>query len=192
MQPFFLWLHGEYALAVAKRLQGMFGEDFYIELQNHGIPEQLQVLPGLRRVAADIGARCVATNDVHYVSPDDAEAQDVLLCIQTQRFVDEIDRMRMEGQQFYLKSADEMLLALPDDAELLADLATPKFDVKTSGIQIEGKDEIKKRLGRSPDKGDAVVMCLAPGNLAVKRQINGSRAAPRVVLAYANAKKGRR
>lgn len=84
------------------------------------------------------------------------------------------------------------VIALPDDAELLADLATPKFDVKTSGIQIEGKDEIKKRLGRSPDKGDAVVMCLAPGNLAVKRQINGSRSAPRVVLAYANAKKGRR
>ena len=108
------------ALAYAKRLQKMFGEDFYIELQNHGIPEQLQVLPGLRKIAAEIGAKCVATNDLHYVSPDDAEAQDVLLCIQTQRFVDEPDRMRMEGNQFYLKSEAEMLLALPDDADAIA------------------------------------------------------------------------
>jgi hypothetical protein len=84
------------------------------------------------------------------------------------------------------------VIALPDDAELLADLATPTFDVKTSGIQIEDKAEIKKRLGRSPDKGDAVVMCLAPGNRAVKRQINNRRAEPKVVLAYANAKRGRR
>ncbi len=108
------------ALAYAKRLQRMFGEDFYIELQNHGIPEQLQVLPGLRKIATEIGAKCVATNDLHYVSSDDAEAQDVLLCIQTQRFVDEPDRMRMEGNQFYLKSEAEMLLALPDDAEAIA------------------------------------------------------------------------
>jgi DNA polymerase-3 subunit alpha len=113
----------EGALRHAKRLQGMFGEDFYIELQNHGIPEQIQVLPGLRKIAAEIGAKTVITNDVHYVSPDDAEAQDVLLCIQTQRFVDEPDRMRMEGDQFYLKSEDEMRLALPEDAQALANTA---------------------------------------------------------------------
>jgi len=111
------------ALAYAKRLQGMFGEDFYIELQNHNIPEQLQVLPGLRKIAAEIGAKCVVTNDVHYVSPDDAEAQDVLLCIQTQTFVDDQNRMRMEGDQFFLKSEDEMRLALPDDAEAIANTA---------------------------------------------------------------------
>ena len=129
-------LAGRYddALAYAKRLQGMFGEDFYIELQNHGIPEQLQILPGLRQIARDIGAKCVATNDVHYVSPDDAEAQDVLLCIQTQRFVDEPDRMRMEGNQFYLKSAEEMLRALPDDAEALE---TTAEIVEKCNLEIE-------------------------------------------------------
>ena len=111
------------ALYHAKRLQGMFGEDFYIELQNHNIPEQLQVLPGLRKIAAEIGAKTVVTNDVHYVSPDDAEAQDVLLCIQTQRFVDEPDRMRMEGDQFYLKNESEMRLALPDDGDAIANTA---------------------------------------------------------------------
>jgi hypothetical protein len=83
------------------------------------------------------------------------------------------------------------VIALPDDPELLADLATPTFEVKTSGIQVESKDEIKKRLGRSPDKGDAVVMCLAPGNKAVQRQISERRAAPKVVLGYASAKRGR-
>ncbi|MEG1525593.1 MAG: DNA polymerase III subunit alpha [Clostridia bacterium] len=118
-------LHNRYddALSMAKRLQGMFHDDFYIELQNHGLPEQLQILPGLRRVAAEIGAKCVATNDVHYVEQNDAEAQDVLLCIQTQRFVDEENRMRMQSDQFYLKSADEMLLALPDDAQSIANTA---------------------------------------------------------------------
>jgi hypothetical protein len=83
------------------------------------------------------------------------------------------------------------IIALPDDPELLADLATPTFDVKTNGIQIESKDDIKKRLGRSPDKGDAVVMCLAPGNQAVRREINRS-SAPKVVLGYSNSKRGRR
>ncbi|MDO4572636.1 MAG: PHP domain-containing protein, partial [Clostridia bacterium] len=118
-------LHNRYsdALAVAKRLQGMFHDDFYIELQNQGLPEQLQVLPGLRQIAKDIGAKCVATNDVHYVAGDDAEAQDVLLCIQTQTFVSDTNRMRMQSDQFYLKSADEMLLALPDDAEAISNTA---------------------------------------------------------------------
>ncbi len=111
------------ALSVARRLQGMFGGDFYIELQDHGLPEQRQVLPGLRRIAEEIGAKCVATNDVHYVANDDAEAQDVLLCIQTQCFVSDENRMRMQSDQFYLKSAEEMLSALPDDAQAVANTA---------------------------------------------------------------------
>ena len=62
----------------------------------------------------------MATNDVHYVGREDAEAQDVLLCIQTQRFVDEPNRMRMEADEFFLKSGDEMAAALPDDPDALA------------------------------------------------------------------------
>jgi hypothetical protein len=84
------------------------------------------------------------------------------------------------------------LIALPEDPELLADLATPTFEMTRAGIQIEAKDDIKKRLGRSPDKGDAVVMCLAPGNRAVRREQSGRGSPPKVILAYANAKKGRR
>ena len=107
----------EDAKALAVRLKGMFGDDFYIELQNHGIPEQQIVLPGLRRIAKELGIKTVATNDIHYVSKADAEAQDVLLCIQTQRFVDETNRMRMNAEEFYVKSEEEMLRMLPDDED---------------------------------------------------------------------------
>ena len=109
----------ERAYEIAKNLHGMFGDDFYIELQNHGITEQLEVLPKLRSLAKDLGIKTVATNDIHYVKKDDADAQDVLLCIQTQRFVDETDRMRMETEEFYLKSYDEMAEALPNDPDAL-------------------------------------------------------------------------
>ena len=115
-------LHGRYdeAKRLGERLQAMFGDDFYIELQNHGLAEQQRILPDLRRLAGELGVKTVATNDVHYVEKADAEAQDVLLCIQTQRFVDEPNRMRMEAEEFYLKSGDEMAAALPEDAEALA------------------------------------------------------------------------
>ena len=108
------------AKALAARLQSIFHGDFYIELQNHGIPEQQQVLPGLRRIAKELSIKTVATNDIHYVEREDAEAQDVLLCIQTQRFVDETNRMRMQTDEFFVKSEEEMRLALPDDADAIA------------------------------------------------------------------------
>ena len=112
-------LQGNYreAKALALRLKGMFKEDFYIELQDHGIPAQRQVLPGLVQIAHEIGARTVATNDVHYVNKEDAQVQDVLLCVQTNTFVDERNRMRMEADEFYLKNEEEMRNALPDYPE---------------------------------------------------------------------------
>jgi DNA polymerase-3 subunit alpha len=129
-------LAGRYddALAYAKRRQGMFGEDFYIELQNHGIPEQLQILPGLRQIARDIGAKCVATNDVHYVSPDDAEAQDVLLCIQTQRLWTSPTACAWRATSSTSSRRKEMLRALPDDAEALE---TTAEIVEKCNLEIE-------------------------------------------------------
>jgi hypothetical protein len=82
------------------------------------------------------------------------------------------------------------VIALPDDAELLADLTAPTFEMKASGIQLESKEAIKARLGRSPDKGDAAVMCLAPGNAAVRRQISGSRPPPRAIGSQEARRKG--
>lgn len=82
------------------------------------------------------------------------------------------------------------VIALPPDPELLADLTAPTWTLKTKGILLESKDHIRDRLGRSPGKGDAVVMCMAPGNSAVKRAFNGGQA-PKVVLGYANRRKRR-
>ncbi|MDO4565422.1 MAG: DNA polymerase III subunit alpha [Clostridia bacterium] len=109
----------EQAYELARRLKRIFGDDFYIELQYHGIPEQAEVLIKLRQLARDLGIKTIATNDIHYVNREDAEAQDALLCIQTQRFVDEQNRMRMESDQFYVKSYEEMAQALPNDPDAL-------------------------------------------------------------------------
>ncbi|HWQ58480.1 MAG TPA: DNA polymerase III subunit alpha [Clostridia bacterium] len=102
----------EKAKALALRLKGIFGDDFYIELQNHGLPEQLEVLPKLAILAQELSIKTVATNDIHYVNKSDAEAQDMLLCIQTLRYVDDEDRMRMSADEFYMKSEEEMRQAL--------------------------------------------------------------------------------
>ena len=117
-----LLLQGRYedAKALAARLQGIFGPDFYIELQNHGLPEQQRILPQLARLAQELSIETVATNDVHYVNREDAESQDVLLCIQTNRVVADENRMRMEAEEFYLKSQEEMAQMLHAYPESLA------------------------------------------------------------------------
>ncbi|NLE90409.1 MAG: DNA polymerase III subunit alpha, partial [Dehalococcoidales bacterium] len=98
------------AKKLAMRLRDMMGEGgFYLELQDHGILEQKSLNPELVRLSKDTGIPLVATNDVHYVQQEDAEAHDILLCIQTQHTVDEQDRMRFETREFYLKSPEEML-----------------------------------------------------------------------------------
>ena len=103
-------LEGRYddARNLALRLKNVFKDDFYIELQNHGIPEQIAVLPKLAALADELNIKRVATNDIHYIEKDDAKYQDILLCIQTNTYVDDENRMRMSADEFYLKSADEM------------------------------------------------------------------------------------
>lgn len=112
----------EGALNAAKRLQEVFGEDFYIELQNHELPEELEVLPQLKKIAKEIGAKTVATNDLHYVNRDDWKAHDVLLCIQTGSDYDDPERMRFPNSEFYYKSYDEMYAAIPDEEALATTL----------------------------------------------------------------------
>jgi DNA polymerase III subunit alpha len=87
----------------------IFGsERFFVELQDHGIPEQGQTLPDLVRLAGRLGLRTVATNDSHYTRPDDWEVHDALLCIQTGAQISDEDRFRFKGREFYVKSAHEM------------------------------------------------------------------------------------
>ncbi len=97
------------AVEVAKEYQDIFGkENYYIEIQNHGIPEQERILPQLVRVAREIDAPLVATNDCHYINKSDAKAQEILMCIQTNHTVNDEDRMRFETEEFYVKSEEEM------------------------------------------------------------------------------------
>lgn len=98
----------EEARKVVKQYKDLFGEDYYIEIQDHGITDEIYVLPKLAKIAEEFGVELVATNDVHYTTEEDAEMHDILLCIQTGKYVDDPNRMRFEGTQFYLKDYDEM------------------------------------------------------------------------------------
>ncbi|MFR8071462.1 MAG: DNA polymerase III subunit alpha, partial [Anaerovoracaceae bacterium] len=104
-------LNGDYdgAKREALEMRDIFGEDnFFLELQDQGLEEEARILPDMKRLHQETGIPFVATNDVHYVRQEDAEAQDVLMCIQTGATIDEEDRMRFSNNQFYLKSEDEM------------------------------------------------------------------------------------
>ena len=109
----------EAAKAKALELRALFGEDFYLEVQDHGIPEEKRALNGLLRLADETGIPLALTNDAHYLDRADAPTQDVLLCIQTGKTLDEPDRMRFQGQEFYLKSEAEMAALLPERPEAL-------------------------------------------------------------------------
>lgn len=92
----------------------IFGEsNYFLELQDHGIPDQQTVNQGLLRISQETGIPLVATNDIHYVKKEDAEAHDILLCIQTAKKVSDPDRMRYDGGQYYLKSEQEMAQLFP-------------------------------------------------------------------------------
>ena len=99
----------EKARGRALYLSKIFGKDnFYLELQDHGIPEQKLVNQELIKISKELGIRLVATNDVHYISKEDSKAHDILLCIQTGKNVSDTDRMRFPSEEFYLKSPEEM------------------------------------------------------------------------------------
>lgn len=97
------------AKKVAEKYENCFGKgNFFLELQDHGIPEQQMVNPQLVRMSQETGIELVATNDVHYTYAEDAEAHDILLCIQTGKKLSDENRMRYEGGQYYVKSEEEM------------------------------------------------------------------------------------
>ena len=110
----------EYALNLAR----IFGEDnFFLELQDHGIDEQRPVNQGVMRLARETGLPLVVTNDAHYLRKEDAAMQDVLLCIQTGKTVDQEDRMRFSTEEFYLKSEQELRQLFPGCEEAFENTA---------------------------------------------------------------------
>ena len=115
-------LNGDYsgAKAEALELRDIFGKDnFYLEIQNHFLDDDKPATLGLVKLAEDIGAPLVATNDAHYIKRSDAKAHDVLLAIQTGSTVDDENRMRFANDEFYLKSESEMMELFPDHPEAI-------------------------------------------------------------------------
>ena len=104
----------EEAKRAAERYENIFGKDnFFLELQDHGIPEQGMVNQQLLRLSQETGIALVATNDVHYTFAEDEKPHDILLCIQTGKKLDDENRMRYEGGQYYVKSPEEMAALFP-------------------------------------------------------------------------------
>ena len=106
----------EKALEIAKKYQSIFGkENYFIEIHNHGIKQQLDILDDLVEIAELIDAPLVAANDSHYVEENGAEAHDALLCVQTNRTLDDESRFRFDGSGYYVKSSEEMRKLFPED-----------------------------------------------------------------------------
>jgi len=115
-------------------------DDFYIELQDHGLEAQKKVNPRLVELAHQLGLPLVATNDVHYFQKEDAESHDVLLCIQTNKKVSDPDRIRFGTQEFYFKSSEEMAALFQDVPEALINpakiAARCNFDFPFKGYNL--------------------------------------------------------
>ena len=153
-------LAGDYegAKQTALMLKDMFGDDFYIELQDHGLEEERYCLPLLAKLAREIGVKTVATNDAHYLTKEDWEMQDVMLCINTKRTIDDPNRMRFGSREFYLKSGDEMaelFKGYPDSVANTLEIAQkcaeePCFDLTPKGDPVRDKTLIP---GYTPPNG---------------------------------------
>ena len=163
----------EEAKNAAARYLDIFGRDnFFLELQDHGYDDQKIVNAGLLRLSRELSIPLIATNDVHYTYKEDAEAHDILLCIQTGKKLSDTDRLRYTGGQFYLKSEDEMRELFPYAQEALDNTARiaercnvdiefgvtklPRFDVPKGFTASEYlrklcEDGLKGRYGENAD-----------------------------------------
>ncbi|PKL47115.1 MAG: DNA polymerase III subunit alpha [Candidatus Riflebacteria bacterium HGW-Riflebacteria-2] len=129
----------EAAKAAIRRYQKIFGpENFYVELQDHGIADQQKILDALVEVARDCDAPIVASNDSHYVKPEDWEAQDALLCLNTNAKIDDPKRYRFETHEFYLKSPQEM-----------SDIFAKYPDAISNTLRIAERCNVQLSLGKS-------------------------------------------
>ena len=132
--------NGDYegAKAHALEMRELFGEDgYYLEIQDHQIPEQQAVIAGIMRLSRETGIPLVATNDCHYLTREDAAMQDVLMCVQMGKLVEDQDRMRFETDEFFVKSEEEMRALFPncpeaiDNTQKIVDLCNVDFQFGT-------------------------------------------------------------
>ncbi|MGE3908293.1 MAG: DNA polymerase III subunit alpha, partial [Chloroflexota bacterium] len=117
--------------------KGVFGDRYYIEIQEHGLKEDATVTPALIKLARELDIPLVATNDNHYTTKEQHEKQDLLLCVQTSSTIDDPKRMRFETQEFYLKTAEEMAALFPDAPEAI-----------TNTLKIAERCNLEMKFGR--------------------------------------------
>src|ERR1700722_3447631 len=111
----------EAARNAAATFSDIFGKDnFFLEIQNQGLAQEHRIIPNLYQLEKDLGLPLVATNDSHYLCEDDAHAQDVMLCIQTGKSIHDTARMKFDGNQFFVKSYDEMSRVFKDSPDVLS------------------------------------------------------------------------
>ncbi|MCD8095807.1 MAG: DNA polymerase III subunit alpha [Ruminococcus sp.] len=161
------------AKQTAQRYQALFGEDYYLEIMSHDFDEQRAVFSKLIRLSADTGIELCATNDVHYIEPEDSFAQKLLMCINTGKTLDDENRLELPSNDFYLRSTEEMerlFLGCPQAVENTVKIArqcnvTFEFGVtklpffKLDGVENNEKflrdmtyDGLKKRFGEPSDE----------------------------------------
>ncbi|MCA9189499.1 MAG: DNA polymerase III subunit alpha, partial [Planctomycetales bacterium] len=129
--------HFQSALATARWFHQLFGERYFIEIQNNGLEIQRLAMESSIRVANQLGLPLVATSDAHYADREDAEVQDVLLCINTGRYRTDTSRMKMEGNEFFLRGPEDMYAAFPNHPDAVA-----------RSQEIADSVEIELELGR--------------------------------------------
>ena len=168
--------NGEYLKAKETALwySALFGEgNYYLEMQNHGIPEQLVVNDGIVRLSNETGIPLVATNDVHYVNKEDAYIQKILICIATNHTVDEENSLEFESDNFYLKTEQEMRELFSktqeaiDNTQKIADMCNFDFEFGNTKLpnftvpegyshydyfRMKCYEGLKQRYGENPDK----------------------------------------
>ncbi len=160
-----LIINGDYEKAKMKALElkELFGEDFYLEIQDHGLREEKQASQGLIKLSRELNIPLALTNDAHYIEKKDAYYQDVLMCIQMQKTVDDTNRMRFETQELYLKSEEEMRALFPDYGEAADNTALIaekcNFDFVFGNYQLprfklpEGENDSYEYLEKLCEKG---------------------------------------
>ncbi len=160
----------EEACNAARRYEDIFGKgNFFLELQDHGIPDQKMVNQALLRMSRELGIELVATNDVHYTYAEDVKPHDILLCLQTGKRLADEDRMRYEGGQYFVKSPEEMERLFPyakqalENTQKIADRCNveiefgvtklPKYDVPDGYTSWEYLNKLCREgfAGRYPD-----------------------------------------
>lgn len=144
----------EGAKKIAEKYIDVFGkENYYIEIQDHGLAEQKRIMPQLIKLSKELGVGLVATNDAHYILKSDAKYQDVLMCIQMEKTVDDPDRMKFETDEFYIKSPEEMaeLFSFVPEAvtntQKIAEQCNVEFDFDTRHLPAFDIPEGKTAFG---------------------------------------------